>query len=136
MNEISEAHIQKARDRLRAAQLLLREEEAEDCISRAYYAVYHAAMAVLQAVDEAPKTHGGTQTRFWLRFVTPGYFPRSVAETFSQAQEMRQKADYDAFTRFDTNAASDLLRDAVAFTDEAEILGEKISSGELSIPGK
>ena len=63
------AHLEKARSKLRAAQVLLDAGEAEDCVSRAYYAIYHRATAALRSAGEAPKTHRGTQTRFWLRFV-------------------------------------------------------------------
>ena len=131
-DEAAAAHLKKARSKLRAARVLLRADEAEDCISRAYYAVFNAAQAALLLIGEAPRTHSGTHSRFWVCFVEEEYFPRPVGETFSEAQRMRQRADYDAFTRFDTNAASDLLGDAEAFVDAAEALTRRISAGEIN----
>ena len=126
MNDAAAAHIEKARGKLRVARILLREEEAADSISRSYYAIFHAARAALSQVGESPRAHRGTHHRFWTRFVKTGQFPRAVFQIHSNAEDMREQADYEAFTRFDTAAASDLLEDAEAFVNEVETLLEKL----------
>jgi hypothetical protein len=49
----------RARKSLRAAKTLLDEDLLEDAVSRAYYAVLHAAKAALAKEEMAPKTHSG-----------------------------------------------------------------------------
>ena len=61
------AHLKRARESLRAAKLLVRDDLASDAVSRAYYAAHHAATAALLTVGEAPKTHKGTK-------IDSGYF--------------------------------------------------------------
>jgi len=119
---VAAAHIEKAHEKLRVARLLLREDAAADSISRSYYPVFRAAHAALAQVGESPRSHRGTHDRFWMRFVKTGRFPRTVFQIHSNAQDMREQADYEAFTRFDTAAASDLLEDAEGFVDEVETL--------------
>lgn len=126
MSEAATAHLEKAFRDLRAARLLLEGDEAEASVSRAYYAVFHAATAALEMVGERPKTHKGTYDRFWVRFVEEEQFPRHLGKFFFRARVMREGADYDAFTRFDTAAASDLLEDARRFVEEAEALVERL----------
>ncbi len=55
----AKAHMEKAVRRLRVAEKLLRDGEYEDAVSRAYYAMYHAAKAALATVNVFPKTHKG-----------------------------------------------------------------------------
>jgi uncharacterized protein (UPF0332 family) len=44
---IVKAHLEKAVERLRVAEKLFRDGDYEDAVSRAYYAMYHAARAAL-----------------------------------------------------------------------------------------
>jgi len=46
-----------------------------------------------------------------------------------QLRQERARADYDAFTRFDTAAASDLLEDARRFVKEVEDLVRELETG-------
>lgn len=132
MTEAAAAHLDRARHALKSAQLLLDGEEAEDCISRSYYAALHAARAALAEVGESPKTHTGANNRFWVRFVESERVPKAVGQLLSRAQEMREDADYDAFTRFDTLAAEDLLRETETFVEAVEALVHDLSEDSSS----
>lgn len=122
-------HMETARGKLRSARVLLREGEAADSMSRAYYAIYHAAQGALAYLGEAPKTHRGTQTRFWTRLVKTGQFPEPLARLISYAQDLRLQADYETATGFSEEVAADLLGDAEGFVDEAEALIRRLSGG-------
>ncbi len=54
----SVALMKKAESKLEAARVLLNEGKLEDAVSRAYYAAYNAARAILLLGEEA-STHGG-----------------------------------------------------------------------------
>lgn len=128
-NEAAAAHLDRAKQALHAARVLVREGDATDSISRSYYAVLHAARAALACVGEAPKSHRGTHDLFWMHFVQKDRFPRPLGRLLSDAKDLRTSADYDAFTRFDTMAADDLLKDAVAFVEAAEALVRELNEG-------
>jgi uncharacterized protein (UPF0332 family) len=49
---------------LRAADLLVREGYREDAVSRAYYAILHAAKAALFGHDVATASHAGVRRMF------------------------------------------------------------------------
>ncbi len=118
----------KARRVLRTAHLALEDDDADSAVNRAYYAAFYLASAALSLVGEHPKTHNGTVSRFWVRFVKTGEFPRTVAQHLSRAFGARQKADYSFIGVHDTAAAADLLRDVEAFVDAAEDLVERLSA--------
>ncbi len=67
----------------------------EDAISRSYYAMYHAAMAVLFLKGIKTKTHKGLIMKFGLEFVSKGYVDDMLGKAFSTAREEREYADYN-----------------------------------------
>ena len=112
MTETQQALLEKARRALEAAEANIARDDAETAINRTYYAAFHAATAALLSVQEAPKTHAGAHQRFHLHFVASGRLSRAQGETFRHAFELRQRADYEAFTVFDEAATADLIADA------------------------
>ena len=126
--DMAEAARQKARRALRTARLSLEDGDADAAVNRAYYAVFHLASAALELAGEHPKTHKGVHNRFWQCFVETNQFPIHLGGLLSRAHEQREKADYDAFTRFDTTAATDLISDVEAFTEEADSLLDQLET--------
>ncbi len=110
----------KAHRALETARLTLDHGDAEAAVNRTYYAAFHAAMAALLSVGEAPKTHSGTHHLFHLHFVKSGRLPVTLGETFRHAFTLRQRADYEAFTVFDEAATADLISDVEAFVGAVE----------------
>ena len=64
--------IDRARAKLATAQRLLASEDWDDAISRAYYAAYHAAHALLLVVGLEPKSPAGTVSLFGFHFIKTG----------------------------------------------------------------
>lgn len=62
----------RARESLRAAQTLTRDGLYADAISRAYYAILHAAKAGLHVHDVAAESHPAVRRMFGLHLVRPG----------------------------------------------------------------
>ena len=56
----------------RAANLLLENNMFSEARSEAYYAMFHAAKALLALRGIYPKTHAGVVSQFGLQFVTEG----------------------------------------------------------------
>ena len=65
--------MERAEEKLRAANLLLENNMFSEAISEAYYAMFHAAKALLALRGIYPKTHAGVVSQFGLQFVTETY---------------------------------------------------------------
>lgn len=117
MTETEQALLDKAWRALEAAEANLARDDAETAINRAYYASFYAALAALDAVGERPKTHRRALRRFYLRVVQSGQISRDVGEILSHALDFRQQVDYDTFSLFEVQAATDLTADARRFVE-------------------
>ncbi|MBK7338154.1 MAG: HEPN domain-containing protein [Saprospirales bacterium] len=59
MNEDILRYLDRAEEALESARILHRENHYLDAASRAYYSMYHAAMAALSTENISVKTHKG-----------------------------------------------------------------------------
>jgi uncharacterized protein (UPF0332 family) len=105
---------------LRAAKLLYKNSLYEDAVSRAYYAMFHAAKAVLLLKGIKPKTHKGLITKFGLEFVNKGYVDKMLGQAFSTAREDREYADYDVHVKISAEEAEITIDDAEKFIDSVK----------------
>lgn len=64
--------LKRAGKALMAARALLEHELFEDCISRSYYAVLHAAKAALTITGVTARSHHGVRSMFGLHIVKTG----------------------------------------------------------------
>ncbi|MGE0490157.1 MAG: HEPN domain-containing protein [Vulcanimicrobiota bacterium] len=103
---------------LRSAELLASHGEYADSVSRAYYAMLHAARAVLLLDGLETKTHLGVSQLFNLHFVREGRVPPDVARLLTRLQAEREAADYDRAAVFTEKAATEALQWANAFCDQ------------------
>jgi hypothetical protein len=109
--------IQRARRYLDTAVLVLEEGDFESCVSRAYYAMFYVARALLRQEDVTPSTHQGLVNQFGLHFVKTERLPARFGRMFREVKELRELAEYAeerVITREDAEAT---LRDANAFVD-------------------
>jgi len=122
----AKAHLEKAIARLRVAQKLLNESEYEDAVSRAYYAMYHAAKAALATVNVYPKTHEGVVSEFGKRFVLTRTFPRELGKTLADVKAARETYEYSVTAIVEKAEAETLVVNARKFVEAIkEYLKEK-----------
>lgn len=100
---------------MRAARLLHEGGEYADAVSRAYYAMLHAARAVLLTKGLETKTHHGVSHQLNLHFVRAGTFPPTEARLLTRLQGEREAADYDRTAVFTADSSSGALREAEVF---------------------
>lgn len=86
--------MERARRALRAAEILAKEELYEDSVSRAYYAVLHAARAGLLTVPVFPESHSAVRRLFGLHLVKDGPIEKKFAVILMAEQEDREMGDY------------------------------------------
>lgn len=66
----------------------------QSIINRCYYAMFYAALALLQDIGKAPTKHSGIISLFDTEYVLKGIFPRVLSKDFHKAFELRQSSDY------------------------------------------
>lgn len=114
IEELIKGYLVKSREKLIVAKKLLEDGIFDDSASRAYYAAFHAASAVLLSEGLSADTHSGLVNLFGLHFVKTGRFDKKFGKYLSNLKEDRENGDYEVFSTIDNE-------DAVAAVNEAEI---------------
>jgi uncharacterized protein (UPF0332 family) len=90
----------RAREALRAADTLTQNRCYADGISRAYYAMLHAAKAALHIHDVTAESHAAVRRMFGLHLVRPGEIEPEWSAYLVESLDDRLAADYDVETVF------------------------------------
>jgi len=109
------AEWRRASQSLRAAQLLARDRYYEDAVSRAYYAILHAAKAALYVHDVAADSHAAVKRMFGLHLIRPGKIEAEWSAYLVESLDDRLAADYDAQASFSKRDAAHECRRARGF---------------------
>ncbi|HEV8132929.1 MAG TPA: HEPN domain-containing protein [Acidobacteriota bacterium] len=105
-------------DTLAEAQHLLGEGFYKGAVSRAYYAAYHYARALLFLKGLDPKTHQGVIQLLGLHFVKTGILTPIKADILPRLETLRGLSDYHAEADFKKADAEQAIRDTQEFLDE------------------
>ena len=127
-NEVAWAHLRKARRSFQAPERLLKDGLYEDSVSRAYYAMFHAAKACLANENLFPKTHSGVISEFGRVFVIPGKVDEKLGQALSEAKEEREDSDYEAFVEVEEREAGKILADAADLLEKSEAIVARTES--------
>ena len=117
LNENVNARDEMARgdEALRAATELLQLGLYNDAVSRAYYAAYHWARALLFSEGIESKTHRGMIQLIGLHFVRTQRLPVEAATLLGQLATQREASDYTASIHFEAPEANEIVKQAGAF---------------------
>ncbi|HLB81281.1 MAG TPA: HEPN domain-containing protein [Dongiaceae bacterium] len=94
MTDEQTALVAKAEENIRAARTLMREGFAEIAASRAYYAMFYLAGAMLLERDLRFKTHAGLQGAFGREITQRGILPVELHSWLLDAAKSRNVSDY------------------------------------------
>ena len=86
-------------------------------VSRAYYAAFHWALALLFLKGFEPRTHRGVVQLFHLHYVETGALSMDAAAALGQLETYRELSDYNAKVAFDEKRATEEIRRAATFLD-------------------
>ena len=100
---------------VRAAKLLKKASQFDFAVSRAYYAMFYYATAVLLTKGLSFSTHKGLISGFGAHFVKPGTFPRDLAKKLSVAFRHRNISDYEFGYEVVEEIAKQTIEDAEVF---------------------
>lgn len=86
--------IERARETLRVAKLLVAAKEFNSCVNRLYYAAFYAVNALLLKHGYASSKHVGVRSFFNQHFVRTGIVPDEYGVMFNFLFEYRRESDY------------------------------------------
>lgn len=109
----------KARTTLGAARALLRDGYPADAVSRAYYAIFHAASALLADKGLAFSSHQAVIAAFGKEYARTKELDPQLHRYLRAGFEDRQIADYDATATVTVEEAEQLVDWAEEFLREA-----------------
>ncbi len=107
---------------LRESEQLVTASMPTGAVSRAYFAAFHYARALLLTIGEEARTHRGVVQLLHRDLVREGKLDPNVASLLSQLQRFRQDADYSAEMVFTSEMATRELDAARTFIDTAREL--------------
>jgi len=118
--ELAKYRLEKAKEDLLTAKMSLEGGMLRGSVNRSYYAVFHAARALLALEGADYKKHVGVIAHFHREYVKTGLFDKTHGETISNAFVIRNEADYDDFYVLPKEDAVEQLINAERFTDAVE----------------
>ena len=105
MTPQQEGLLRKARRNLRSARVLLADGDYDSAVSRAYYAMFHVAEALLLSKGLAYSKHSAVIAAFGKEFAKTGILPVDFHAHFREAAEARNISDYQAVSHVTEEAA-------------------------------
>jgi uncharacterized protein (UPF0332 family) len=106
---------QRGDECLSEAQYLLEGGFFNAAVSRAYYAAFHWALALLMLKGLEPKTHRGVIQLLHLHYVEAKTLSASAAAALGQLETYRELSDYNAKASFDSERATAEVTQARTF---------------------
>jgi uncharacterized protein (UPF0332 family) len=89
-------------------------------VNRSYYAMFYAALALLQKISKAPSKHSGVISLFDKEFVMKGIFEKALSKDFHRAFELRQSIDYKIIKPISPDKTTDIFQKAASFVQAVE----------------
>lgn len=118
--EESEKEMARAVKSLNSAKLLLENDYHEDSISRAYYAVLHAAKSALILEGISTNSHRAVRKLFSEHLIKTEKIDAKYAKILNMEQDVRFRADYDVLFSAEYEDANECLEDANEFVKEVK----------------
>lgn len=104
--------MEKAKEDLSAAELLLNNNHFAQSLNRSCYANFHAVRSLLAYDKFDSKTHSGIISYFNKNYVKDGGIEKKYSEILVNSQRIRTKSDYDDLYVADKETAEKQLIDA------------------------
>ena len=118
--ELIRGYLAKAEEKLGVVDRLLAQNDFEDAVSRAYYAAYYAAQALLLSEGLEARSHRGLVALVGLHFVKTGKLDKKFGRYLSNLMEDRQQSD-NLFSGLEKQDAEQSLEEARAFVAETRL---------------
>lgn len=95
MDEAIRQDLAHSRDELESARILIREKKHRQALSRAYYAVFYAATAILESKNIRRAKHSGVQSAFGQHLIKTKIIEAEYGNIYTRIREARELSDYE-----------------------------------------
>ena len=114
-SDLSKYRMEKAKEDLSAAELLLKNNHFAQSLNRSYYANFHAVRSLLAYDKFDSKTHSGVISYFNRNYVKNDRIDKKYSKILTNSQRIRTKSDYDDLYVADKETAEKQLESAKEF---------------------
>ena len=118
--DLAKYRLQKATVDLEAAQLNYAHGLMDAAANRSYYAIFHAARAVLALTGTDYKKHSGVIAFFRKEYVKTGVFEKKLSDIIQDAFEIRIDCDYEDFYVVAKEDVEQQIKNAKYFIEKIE----------------
>ena len=118
--DLARYRMEKAENLLHDAEILLQSGSFSSSANRSYYAVLAAARSLLAMRGTDPETHEGVKVFLSKEYIRPRLLPMEAGEIFRMLQARRMDSDYGDYIEIGSEEATDSVRKARQFIDEAD----------------
>jgi hypothetical protein len=112
--------LQRAREALDEAALLLERNHNNTFVNRVYYACFYSVTALLLTQNLFSAKHSGVRSLFHQHFVKTGLVGIELGQLFDKFFDNRQKGDYADMVRFEKEKVQGWLDEAKMFVEVIE----------------
>lgn len=119
MNDMVFALMERSRESVEAAELLISKGFYDFAASRAYYAMFYTAEALLAKLNQAYSSHAAVQAAFGREFSKTNRFDSKFHRWLLDAQDMRNLGDYGALQHVAPQEAKEMCQHAREFAAAA-----------------
>lgn len=113
--DLSLYRLSKAKQYLEDAKKTLAMEMYDTAANRSYYAIFHAARAVLALDGLDFKKHSGVISNFQMRYIKTGIFDKQLSNIIKSAFSLRTESDYEDFYVISKAEVESQVREAEIF---------------------
>jgi hypothetical protein len=117
--------LERARESLEEANILLERGYGNTFVNRLYYACFYAVSALLLTKGLSSAKHSGIRSLFHQNFVKSGLVKTELGQLYDMLFDNRQKGDYADLVRFDPNEVCDWYDEAQEFVETVENIVKK-----------
>lgn len=117
---LAQYRLKQAKERLKAAEILLKSGQWSDALSRSYYAMFQAARALLAVKSLDSRKHSGVIALFNQHFVKEGIVDSDMGRLIAEAKGFREESDYADYVTFTKEEARGQIQNAKIFIKKIE----------------
>lgn len=112
--------LEQADESLDSSQILLDNKKLRPSVSRSYYAMFYAVLALLTIEGLHTSKHSGAIALFNREFVKKGMINKEFSRWLQEAFDLRQRADYREMFSISQERSNRVLEHARAFVAEVK----------------
>ncbi len=118
--DLSRYRLDRAKDDLQSARILIENNKIPQSINRSYYAIFHATRALCALDKFDSKKHSGIISHFNKNYIKTGIIDKEYSKILMAAQDYRNDSDYDDYFTVTEQEALEQIENAEKFINRIE----------------